>query len=175
MKNKTISYYDLLTLWKYNQQPQKVKLTTEDGIGIFEWSEKYYTYYASEPDKILHDYSMNSYLFDNIYDNFAFDKCIEILEESKNEISLITNTNNDTDGCISYYDLLTLVKQGIIPKKVLVKSDKYYAHYKYDQEGIYSIVFDELYDGESIDVHWEGFLNHELSFRIFEQCIKIEK
>ena len=175
MKNKMISYYDLLTLWKYNQHPKKVKLTTEDGTGIFEWSEEYHTYYATEPDKILNAYGMDSYMFDNIYDNFAFDKCIEILDESKNDISLITNPKNDIDGCISYYDLLTLVKQGIIPKKVLVKCDEYSAHYSYDQEGIYSIVFDELYDGESLNLHWEAFLNHELSFCIFEKCIKIEE
>ena len=115
-------------------------------------------------------------MFDNIYDNTAFDKCIEILEETNKDIivPVLSKPNNDNET-ISYYDLLSLVKQGIIPKKVLVYSENYFAHYKYDEEGIYSIVFDELYDGESCTVHWEAFLNHELSYCAFEPCIKIIK
>lgn len=170
-----ISYYDLLTLWKYNQHPKKVKLTTKDGTGIFEWSEEYHTYYATNPEELLHEYGMDSYMFDNIYDSFAFDKCIEIIDDSTNDIKLMSNDSNGIDDCISYFDLLTLISQGIIPKLVLVNSNGYLAHYLYDEENNYSIVYDDLYNEDDCNLHWDAFLNHELSYCVFEKCIKIEK
>lgn len=173
MENRIISYYDLLTLLKYNQQPKKVKLTTEDGEGIFEWSDEYKRYYATNSEEILQKYGMSSEMFENIYEPEAFEKCIEIIEKSNNDIKLSEYRNNNNFNVLSYYDLLSLVKQKVIPKRVLVNSNGYLAHYEYSDDVGYSIVFDELYDGEDFGVHWDSFLNHELNYCLFEPCIKI--
>lgn len=77
------SYYDILTLMKYNKHPKKVLVHCENDIVHYEFNEECKCYLLVH-DELFNENELGtwySYLSDYFSESMMFKKCIEIVEE----------------------------------------------------------------------------------------------
>lgn len=172
-----ITYLELLELIKYNVQPLVIKAETSYGPGEFKWDEEKKGYYAVDSEKIFNEYGMDSDFVENLDGELVFEEIIEIVEKNNIEYSAIKPIEYTIEGenLISYYDLLVLLKNGICPRRLLVRCNGYYAHYEFDYKNEYLVVYDEFYSGYEMGLSWDPCLLQELEHNSFDKCIKIEE
>ena len=77
------SYYDILTLMKYNKQPKKILVHCTNSVVHYEYNDECKCYLLVH-DELLNEEELStwdSYLSDYFSESMMFKKCIEIVSD----------------------------------------------------------------------------------------------